>query len=78
MRREPKMNRVAFPDSVPVHLDSCDSRRGTLQIVQTVEMRSVFTYIQFHQGPVVQSIISIMSSLRGQLVKCFRTYYQIY
>ena len=24
-------------------------------------------------GPVVQSIVSLMSSLRGQLVKCFRT-----
>ena len=24
-------------------------------------------------GPVVQSIISLMSSLRGQLVKCFTT-----
>ena len=26
-----------------------------------------------HQGPVVQSIISLTSSLRGQLVKCFTT-----
>ena len=26
-----------------------------------------------HQGPVVQSIVSLMSSLRGQLVKCFMT-----
>ena len=25
------------------------------------------------QGPVVQSIVSLMSSLRGQLVKCFTT-----
>ena len=25
------------------------------------------------QGPVVQSIVSITSSLRGQLVKCFMT-----
>ena len=24
-------------------------------------------------GPVVQSIVSLTSSLRGQLVKCFRT-----
>ena len=24
-----------------------------------------------HQGPVVQSIVSLTSSLRGQLVKCF-------
>ena len=26
-----------------------------------------------NQGPVVQSIVSLTSSLRGQLVKCFRT-----
>ena len=25
------------------------------------------------QGPVVQSIVSLTSSFRGQLVKCFRT-----
>ena len=29
--------------------------------------------INFCQGPVVQSIISLTSSLRGQLVKCFTT-----
>ena len=27
----------------------------------------------FHLGPVVQSIVSLTSSLRGQLVKCFTT-----
>ena len=27
------------------------------------------------QGPVVQSIVSLTSSLRGQLVKCFTTLY---
>ena len=26
-----------------------------------------------HQGPVVQSIVSLTSSLSGQLVKCFTT-----
>ena len=26
-----------------------------------------------YQGPVVQSIVSLTSSLRGQLVKCFTT-----
>ena len=26
-----------------------------------------------NQGPVVQSIVSLTSSLRGQLVKCFTT-----
>ena len=28
-----------------------------------------------HQGPVVQSIVSLRSSFRGQLVKCFTTLY---
>ena len=27
------------------------------------------------QGPVVQSIVSLTSSLRGQLIKCFTTLY---
>ena len=27
----------------------------------------------FDQGPVVQSIVSLTSSLRGQLIKCFMT-----
>ena len=32
--------------------------------------------ISFEQlGPVVQSIVSLTSSLRGQLVKCFMTLY---
>ena len=26
-----------------------------------------------YQGPIVQSIVSLMSLLRGELVKCFRT-----
>ena len=28
-----------------------------------------------HLGPVVQSIVSLTSSLRGQLVKCFKNLY---
>ena len=32
----------------------------------------VYVYVKF-QGPVVQSIVSLTSSLRGQLVKCFMT-----
>ena len=30
------------------------------------------------QGPVVQSMVSLMSLLRGQLVKGFTTLYQMY
>ena len=34
---------------------------------------SVSTMAYKHLGPVVQSIVSLTSSLRGQLVKCFTT-----
>ena len=35
---------------------------------------SHFLYVSLsHLGPVVQSIVSLTSSLRGQLVKCFTT-----
>ena len=30
-------------------------------------------FLMCHSGPVVQSIVSLTSSLRGQLVKCFTT-----
>ena len=33
----------------------------------------VFYQIHVHLGPVVQSIVSLTSLLRGQLVKCFTT-----
>ena len=34
-------------------------------------MCSLITFNLINQGPVVQSIVSLTSSLRGQLVKCF-------
>ena len=41
----------------------------------TNPMGSVSFYCRLYlvQGPVVQSIVSLTSSLRGQLVKCFMT-----
>ena len=36
----------------------------------------VSVHITMFQGPVVQSIVSLTSSLRGQLVKCLRLYNQ--
>ena len=32
-----------------------------------------FPGLSIDQGPVVQSIVSLTSSLRGQLIKCFMT-----
>ena len=37
---------------------------------------SIVMVICIDQGPVVQSIVSLTSSLRGQLVKSFMTYNQ--
>ena len=42
-----------------------------LGIMQTVQTQ--FRCRHLIQGPVVQSIVSLMSSFRGQLVNCFRT-----
>ena len=39
---------------------------------QLLSSRSQNIYVS-SQGPVVQSIVSLTSSLRGQLVKCFMT-----
>ena len=33
-----------------------------------------YMYAEDKLGPVVQSIVSLTSSLRGQLVKCFTTF----
>ena len=44
----------------------------TLTDAHTVNLK-MFVLNTVHQGPVVQSIVSLTSSLRGQLVKCFRT-----
>ena len=41
---------------------------GEIRFVGTGETRG-YPYL----GPVVQSIVSLTSSLRGQLVKCFMT-----
>ena len=37
------------------------------------ETKHVIAEFHTHLGPVVQSIVSLTSSLRGQLVKCFTT-----
>ena len=49
--------------------------KGPLQPVLTFRLTVTFS-LQLHinfQGPVVQSIVSLTSSLRGQLVKSFST-----
>ena len=70
MRREAKMTvAVAFDtESQPIQLMGCYSC-SNLFYVCSIKVSSKLTY----QGPVVQSIVSLTSSLRGQLVKCFTT-----
>ena len=41
-----------------------------IRIITVAAMSRAMT---LEQGPVVQSIVSLTSSLRGQLVKCFTT-----
>ena len=40
---------------------------------QITEYWQPFAYVYTGLGPVVQSIVSLTRSLKGQLVKCFRT-----
>ena len=42
---------------------------GFVKSCKTTDEQPLFIF----QGPVVQSIVSLTSSLRGQLVKCFTT-----
>ena len=45
---------------------------SSLVLEELMECTFIFLYCK-HLGPVVQSIVSLTSSLRGQLVKCFMT-----
>ena len=80
--------RVASPESVPTHrkitMDSeyfifMDSeylyglRIINIQLIPIISNTDISKYILIYQGPVVQSIVSLTRSLRGQLVKCFTT-----
>ena len=55
---------VAALESIPIHLK-----------VYIVYCLDAFgdVFMANEPGPVVQSIVSLTSSLRGQLVKCFET-----
>ena len=45
-----------------------------LFVFVTIDIVRVDAFVStVHLGPVVQSIVSLTSSLRGQLVKCFTT-----
>ena len=58
-----------LPDNTFIIPSGKSDQRGIL-----VEWLDVLCYgAESHQGPVVQSIVSLTSSLRGQLVKCFTT-----
>ena len=47
------------------------------KIAKYVKKQKALNYLinkkQIVQGPVVQNFFGLMSSLRGQLIKCFRT-----
>ena len=48
--------------------------KAKMAITKIMLSLNVYTFtLKNDQGPVVQSIVSLTSSLRGQLVKSFRT-----
>ena len=51
-----------------LHHNYCLNIMEQIKIMQAANINSAFN----HQGP-VQNIVSLTSSLRGQLVKCFTT-----
>ena len=53
-------------------LEGANSVYGVVGTLNYVFVKSSLALCQ-HQGPVVQSIVSLTSSLSGQLIKCFTT-----
>ena len=51
----------------------CTYERNALRFMATLQFNKHFCPPSVVQGQVVQSIVSLTSSLRGQLVKCFTT-----
>ena len=42
-----------------------------LEVIPELSLKPLFIWSTTVQGPIVQSIVSLTSLLRGQLVKCF-------
>ena len=64
------MCRVTFSDFPLMVSDAISCPLHNLKTLWYITM-IIYSYVE--QGPVVQSIVSLTSSLRGQLVKCFTT-----
>ena len=72
-----------YAKAMKTKTEACDVAYQVLAEVKTGNHISKFSIAMYelyrnelrghYQGPVVQSIISLTSSLRGQLVKCFMT-----
>ena len=56
-----------------VSLCNKNSGRGTGDIIQWNTASCPLPELYINQDPVVQSIVSLTRSLRGQLLKCFPT-----
>ena len=70
----PRKSVVRLTDRPDMTLDVYRGRKTTMQQQQLVtEGNNCISLLFAVQGPVVQSIVSLTSSLRGQLVKCFMT-----
>ena len=67
----PRKSVVRLTDRPDMTLDVYRGRKTTIQ--QQVAFVTDKQLTSYFLGPVVQSIVSLTSSLRGQLVKCFTT-----
>ena len=76
----PRKSVVRLTDCPDMTLDVYRGRKTTNQQQSKLATSLVNVWLKFqmlkseiHLGPVVQSIVSLTSSLRGQLVKCYTT-----
>ena len=63
---------MPLPLPNPLHFIKCNTPRA-LNRITTVLRSHQDDFASAGLGPVVQSILSLTSSLRGQLIKCFTT-----
>ena len=60
-----------------LHFTDLDVNRCTTDVVpgksKVLSLWMLSSFYIAYEGPVVQSIVSLMSSLRGQFAKCFTT-----
>ena len=67
--------RVLWKPFIPLAsaVKTYSSSVGSWAVQNRLIAAAILKQASLNQGPIVQSIVSLTSSLRGQLVKCFTT-----